>query len=96
MMTQKQEKMEEKEANMAETKQKWLKTDKLGREILKIWRKRGMLAMLCFCTFMLSNSILPNCQFLFCQATQFCSVKLNIFVRGGQGTPGPPLRNAYG
>ena len=27
---------------MAETKQKWLKTAKHGREILKIWRKRGM------------------------------------------------------
>ena len=43
-----------------------------------------MLAMLCFCTFKLSNFFLPNCQFLFCQATQFCSAKQNIFARGGQ------------
>ena len=75
---------------MAETKQKWLKTDKLGRKIDKIWRKRGMLAKICFCTLKLSNSFLPNCQFLFCQATQFCSAKQNIFSRGGQGPPGPP------
>ena len=65
---------------MAETKQKWLQTDKLGRKIYEIWRKRGMLAMFCFCSFKLSNSFLPNCQFLFCQATQFCSVKLFIFA----------------
>ena len=44
---------------------------------------------------MLAKSLLPNCQFLFCQATQFCSAKLNIFARGGQGPPGPPPRNAY-
>ena len=54
-----------------------------------------MLAMFCFCTLMLSNSFLPNCQFLFCQATQFCSAMLNIFARGGQGPPGPSPRNAY-
>ena len=36
---------------MAETKQKWLQTDKLGRKIYKVWRKRAMLAMFCFCTF---------------------------------------------
>ena len=42
--------MEEKQANnMAETKQKWLKTDKLDRKIDNIWRKRGILAMFCFC-----------------------------------------------
>ena len=76
---------------MTETKQKWLKTDKLGRKIYKIWRKRGMLAMFCFCTFNLSNSFLSNCQFPFCQATQFCSAKQNIFARGGgQGQPPPP------
>ena len=40
-----------------------------------------MLAMFCFCTFKVSNSFLPNCQFLFCQATQFCSAKQYIFVR---------------
>ena len=80
---------------MAETKQKWLKTDKLGRKIDEIWRKRGMLAIFCFCTFKLSNSFLPNCQFLFCQATQCCSAKLNIFARGGQGPPAPPPRKAY-
>ena len=34
---------------MAETKQKWLQTDKLGRKIYKVWRKRAMLAMFCFC-----------------------------------------------
>ena len=79
---------------MEETKQKG--SDKIGRKIAKIWRKRGMLAMFCFCTFKLSNSFLPNCQFLFCQATQFCSAKLNIFARGGQGPLGPPPRNAYG
>ena len=48
---------------MAETKQKWLKT----RKIYKIWRKRGMLAIFCFCTFNLSNSFLSNCQLPFCQ-----------------------------
>ena len=96
MMTQKQAKMKEKSANMAENKQKWLKTYKLGRKLDKIWRKRGMLAMFCFCTFKLSNSFLPNSQFLFCQANQFCSAKLNIFARGGQGPPGPPPKNAYG
>ena len=74
---------------MAETKQKWLKTDKLGRKICNIWRKRGMLAMICFCTFKLSNSLLPNCQFFFCQATQFYSAKLIIFAMGPPplGTP---------
>ena len=76
---------------MTETKQKWLKTDKLGRKIYEIWRKRGMLVIFCFCTFKLSNYFLPNCQFLFCQATQFCSAKLNIFARGGQGPLGPSL-----
>ena len=80
---------------MAETKQKWLKTDKLGRKIDKIWRKRGMLAIFCFCTFKFSNSFLPNCQFLFCQATQFCSAKLNIFAKGGPRPPWPPPKNAY-
>ena len=54
-----------------------------------------MLAMFCFCTFKLSNSFLPNCQFLFCQATQFCSAKLNIFARGGPRPPRPPPKNAY-
>ena len=75
MMIQKQAKIEEKEAFMAETKHKWLKTDKLDRKIGKIWMKTGMLAMLCFCTFQFFNSFLPNCQFLFCQATQFCSAR---------------------
>ena len=51
-----------------------------------------MLAMFYLCTFKLSNSFLPNCQFLFCQATHFCSARLNIFVRGRQG---PPPRNTY-
>ena len=72
--------MEEKQANVAETKQKWLKTGKLGRKMGKIWRKRGLLARFCFWFFKLSNSFLPNCQLLFCQATQFCSAKLNIFA----------------
>ena len=54
-----------------------------------------MLAIFCFCTFNLSNSFLSNCQFPFCQATQFCSAKQNIFARGGQGPPGPPPKNAY-
>ena len=37
---------------MAETKQKWLKTDKLGSKIMtKYGGKGGMLAMFCFCTF---------------------------------------------
>ena len=80
---------------MAETKHKWLKTGKLGRKIDKIWRKRGILAMFSFCTFKFYNSFLPKCQFLFCHATQFCSAKLKNFVRGGQGPPGPPPRNAY-
>ena len=77
---------------MAETKQKRLKTKELGRKIDKIWRKRGMLAMFCFWTIKLSSSFLPKCQFLFCQASQFCSAKLNIFARGG---PRPPPKNAY-
>ena len=81
---------------MAETKQKWLKTDKLGRKICKMKRKRVVQAMFCFCTLKLSNYFLPNCQFLFCQATQFCSAKLNIFAKGVQGPPGPPPKNAYG
>ena len=72
----------------------WKQTN-FGRKIGKIWRKRGMLAMLCFCTFKLSNSFLPNCQFLFCQATQFCSAKLNIFAKGGPRPPRPPPKNAY-
>ena len=82
--------MEEKQANMAETKQKWLNTGKLGRKMGKIWRKRGLLAWFCF-FFKLSNSFLPNYQLLLCQATHFCSAKLNIFARGSQGQPG----NAY-
>ena len=50
-----------------------------------------MLNMFCFCPFKLSNSLLPNCQFLFCQATQFCSAKLIIFARGAKAPPAPPL-----
>ena len=51
-----------------------------------------MLAMFCFCTLNLSNSFLSNCQFPFCQATQFCSAKQNIFARGGaKAPPAPPL-----
>ena len=49
-----------------------------------------MLTMFCFCTFKFSNSFLPNCQFLFCQATQFCSAKLIIFAMGGPRPPRPP------
>ena len=45
--------------------------------------QRAILAIFCSCTFKLSNSFLPNCQFLFCQATNFSSAKLNIFARGG-------------
>ena len=54
-----------------------------------------MLAMFCFCTLNLSNSFLSNCQFPFCQATQFCSAKQNIFAREGPRPPQPPPRNAY-
>ena len=84
--------MEEKLANMAETKQKWLKTDKHGRKTGKIWRKRVMPAIFRFCTFKLSHSFLPKCQFPFCQTNYFCSAKLNIFARGGQGPPPPQER----
>ena len=52
---------------MAETKQKWLQTDKLGRKIYKVWRKRAMLAMFCFCTFCF--------PILFCQTDNFSSAK---------------------
>ena len=58
---------------MTETKQKWLKTDKLGRKFDKIWRKRGMLGMFCFCSLKLSNSFPPSHPILFCQ---FCSAKM--------------------
>ena len=51
-----------------------------------------MLATIYFCTFKLFNTFLPNSQFLFCQATQLFSAKLNIFARGGQGPPGAPPR----
>ena len=52
---------------MAETKQKWLKTDKLGRKIDKIWRRGecwpcSVFALLCF-------------PILFCQTVNFFSAK---------------------
>ena len=52
---------------MAETKQKWLKTDKLGRKIDKIWRRGecwpcSVSALLCF-------------PILFCQTVNFFSAK---------------------
>ena len=68
----------EKKVNLAETKPKWLKT------LSKYGGKGACWPMLCCCSLKLSNSFLPNCQFHFCQATHFCSARLNIFVRGGQ------------
>ena len=54
---------------------------KHGRKTGKIWRIRGKLTMFCFCTFKISNSFLPNCQFqIFC----------DIFLAGGVKAPPPP------
>ena len=44
--------MARKQANMAETKRKWLKTDKHGR---KNWQSVEEKAMFYFCTIKLSN-----------------------------------------
>ena len=71
------------------------KPDKHSSKAGKIWRKRGILAIFCSCTFKVSNSFLQNWQFLFCQATHFCSAKLNTFARGGPRPPRPPPKNAY-
>ena len=80
--------VEEKYANMAETKQK------PGRK-LAIYEEKGECwpcSVFELLTIELSNSFLSNCQFLFCQATHFCSAKLNIFSRVGQGPKGPPAQ----
>ena len=75
IMAEKMSELAEKQANMTETKQKWLRIDKHGRKNGKIWRNGGMLDIFCFCTFKFSN--------FFCQLVYFFSAKLNIFFQGG-------------
>ena len=72
IMAEKMSELAEKQANMTETKQKWLRIDKHGRKNGKIWRNGGMLDIFCFCTFKFSNFFV-----------YFFSAKLNIFFQGG-------------
>ena len=80
-MAEKQAKMGEKQESMAETNQKWQKTDKNDRKKFKIWN--------------IANYLLPSFPFLSCQAPisvlpnfHFCPAKLTNFFRGGgQGPP---------
>ena len=85
-MAEKQAKMGEKQESMAETYQKWQRTDKNDRKTFKMWST--------------TNYLLPSFPILSCQApisilpsSLFCPAKLIIFFRGGQGLgqgQGPP------
>ena len=82
---------------LAETKQKWKKTNKNGWNQTKLAEKFIIYGGKGEC-WSCSVSALLSFPILFCQAVYFFSSKppifvlpkLNIFARGGQGPPGPP------
>ena len=89
-MAEKQAKIGEKQESMAETNQKWQKTDKNDRKTFKMWS--------------ITNYLPPSFPFLSCQApisvlpsSLFCPAKLINFSRGGPRPPRPPPpKYAYG
>ena len=85
-MAEKQAKMGEKQESIAETNQKWQKTDKNDRKNLKMWS--------------ITNYLLQSFPLLSCQApisvlqnSLFCPAKLINFSRGGAKPPPPPPPN---